>query len=431
MKLFGGSKNSKHTADHIHHGEDLDASQRTEWWNYTPKGQEPSSHAPRQEESARRRYEEDADLDRDAGEYEDGYDGGIPTWAKVVIIVGSVLIILFAALFIWIKTARPPEQTQFMNTYQTQSQETSAAAPTAPPETQAPSEQTESAGGETETEPPKTGRNENIYTFLVAGKDKVGSNTDVIMVANLDVENHTLNVVSIPRDTYANTTYRNHRINSIYGVGGADGLMDAVSAFMSCRPDFYAVVDLNAFIKLVDGIGGVDYYVPANINYDDEAQNLHIHFSKGMNHMTGQKAMEYCRFRSGYADADIGRIDAQHDFLMTAAKQILAKKSSIPVNTLISIVLSDVKTDLDLTSCTWLAQELLKLDAENIHFFTLPGNYNDVVNGSGYVTVKIDEWVEMLNESFNPFYEEITTANIDVAGRNANGKMVATSGTLK
>ncbi len=359
---------------------------------------------------------------------------GIPTWGKIVIVVFSVLLILTLSAFIWIMTHRePPETTKGLNTFGSSDDTGGGAAPGTTPDTTpdtAADTATDTTPDTADDTAPTTGRRENTYTFLVVGKDKVGSNTDAIMVAMLDTESYKLNVVSIPRDTYVNTTYKNKRVNSLYGSGGADGLMDNITNFIGYRPDGYAIVDLNAFMKLVNAIGGVDYYVPRDIDYDDEFQDLHIHFKKGMTHMTGQKAMEYVRFRKGYADADIGRIDAQHEFLLTAAKQILANRSSVPLTTLVNIVVSDVKTSLDLGQCTWLAGELLKLDAENIQFFTMPGKYNDYYNGKNYVTVDIDGWIEMLNTYLNPFYEQITTANVDLAGRNASGKMIATSGKL-
>ena len=51
---------------------------------------------------------------------------------------------------------------------------------------------------------PAAGRNQNIYNVLVAGRDKVGANTDTILIVSLNTEAHTVNVVSIPRDTMVN-----------------------------------------------------------------------------------------------------------------------------------------------------------------------------------------------------------------------------------
>lgn len=56
--------------------------------------------------------------------------------------------------------------------------------------------------------------------------------------------------------------------------------------------DFYVAVDLNGFIELVNAIDGIDFEVPINMNYDDPAQNLHIHFSAGQQHLDGEEAME-------------------------------------------------------------------------------------------------------------------------------------------
>ncbi len=441
MKFFGGSRHSKHTAGHIHEAAEHHASPA-----YVPtetRWPEPDAPASPLDETRPVPVDEvnvpvedipDVDLSGQDDPPERREERGFPTWGKILIVVVSVLLILTLMLFIWVWThRRPPEKTPGLNTVDTSDtsdgMDTSDDTSPGGQDTTPPTEDTTPPTEDTAT--PTTGRRDNVYTFLVLGKDKVGSNTDAIMVAMLDTENYTLNVASIPRDTYTNTPYKNKRINTLYGSGGADGLMDNMANFIGYRPDGYAIVDLDAFMKLIDAIGGVDYYVPRNIDYDDPYQDLHIHFKKGMTHMTGQKAMEYVRFRKGYADADIGRIDAQHEFLMTAAKQILANKDDVPLTTLIDIVVNDVKTSLDLGQCTWLAGELLKMDVENIQFLTMPGNYNDYYNGRNYVTVDIDGWLEMLNTYLNPFYQEITTANVDLAGRNESGKMIATSGKLR
>ena len=78
-------------------------------------------------------------------------------------------------------------------------------------------------------------------------------------------------------------------------VRGPDCLPAVVPHLLGFRPDNYAVVDLKAFIQLVDVIGGVDYNVPCDMDYDAPDQDLHIHYSAGMQHLTGQQAMEVFR----------------------------------------------------------------------------------------------------------------------------------------
>ena len=88
------------------------------------------------------------------------------------------------------------------------------------PSTPAPTEEPIAA------EPLKTQRQDGVYTMLVAGVDEGGGNTDTIMVGKLDTVNHTLDVVSIPRDTLINVSWWVKKVNSAYAAagGGDEGI---------------------------------------------------------------------------------------------------------------------------------------------------------------------------------------------------------------
>ena len=62
-------------------------------------------------------------------------------------------------------------------------------------------------------------RKDNFYTFLVIGKDKVGKNTDVLMVGSYDAKNVQANIVNIPRDTMVNVSRKVKKINAAYAYG--------------------------------------------------------------------------------------------------------------------------------------------------------------------------------------------------------------------
>ncbi|MDR2665157.1 MAG: LCP family protein [Oscillospiraceae bacterium] len=287
-----------------------------------------------------------------------------------------------------------------------------------------PTHQTEPGGDD---EPAPEGRRAGVYTFLVLGMDDGNGNTDTFMTATLDTVNYTLNVVNIPRDTLVNVPWNVKKINSIYANRKIEGAIDGLADILGYEVDKYAIVDMKAFKALVDAIGGIDYNVPRNMNYDDPAQDLHIHFSKGMQHLSGKQALEVVRFRS-YAEADIGRIRTQQDLLMTAAKQILASKNSIKVLDIANIFINYVKTDMTLQNIIWLASELYKLDSENITFTTMPGNYIDQVNGDSYVTIYVDEWIELINEKLNPFLEPIREDELSIYTRNSSKALYVTDG---
>ncbi|MDR0904750.1 MAG: LCP family protein [Oscillospiraceae bacterium] len=277
-------------------------------------------------------------------------------------------------------------------------------------------------------------RIEGKYTFAVLGTDKVGLNTDVIMVATLDTVKHSLDVVNIPRDTLVNVSWSVKKANTLYANAPkdsrAEGAVTKLADILGYESDFYIVVSLDAFAAIVDAVGGVDFDVPRNMDYDD-ADNFSVHISKGPHHLNGKDALGVVRFRlgeNGYATGDIGRIETQQKFLMTAAEQILAKKSTIKVTDVAKIFLKHVKTNLSLDNLKWFAQELFKLDKENISFTTLPANTNDRVNGSSYVTIYIEDWLKLINEKLNPFSVPITLKNVSIYTRDAKGNIYVTDG---
>ena len=90
---------------------------------------------------------------------------------------------------------------------------------------------------------------------------------------------------------------------------GMDRMLEGIRDLLGFDVDVYAAVDLEAFVELINAIGGVDYDVPVDMHYTDPAQGLVIDLDAGPQHLTGEQAVGVMRFRSGYVTADIGRID--------------------------------------------------------------------------------------------------------------------------
>lgn len=161
-------------------------------------------------------------------------------------------------------------------------------------------------------------------TVLLCGTDEDGMRTDTILLLTLDRNEGSIRLLSIPRDTYA-PAYYVPKINSAYGAvgGGEKGmeqLTEQVKNVVGFMPDGYALVNLSAFVEAVDLLGGLDFDVPMDMDYDDPDQNLFIHLKAGEQHLTGEQLMWVVRFRSGYANADIGRTEVQRAVMKTAMK---------------------------------------------------------------------------------------------------------------
>ncbi len=354
------------------------------------------------------------------------------------LIVLAVLVLLVAGgLILWKTMVKPPEIVQ--PTLKP------TAAPTARP-TATPGPKDDPAASPTptpepeETPPPERMRRENVYTFLLVGRDQGYANTDTIMLGVFDTESGTVDVVSIPRDTCANveSNPRNgelKKISGVYSRAGFEGLKEAVEDMAGFPIDCYVSVGVNGFIQLVETIGGVYFKVPHNMNYDDPTQDLHIHFSAGEQYLNGYDAIKVVRWRQnndGTNYGDIDRINTQQEFLKTVFKKCLSLNNLVAnLDDYIKIFQEYVKTDLTTGNMTWFAKEVLKLKSEDIRFHTMPSYYNDVIYGFSYGTVLVDEWLEMINECLNPFDQPVTLEDVDLIYRDENGSLVCTSGEIK
>jgi len=131
-----------------------------------------------------------------------------------------------------------------------------------------------------------------------------GINTDTILY--VDITGDAITMIALPRDIWlADAGYR---INGVFARDGPDALRRRVSAILGVPVDYYAIIKLDIFKHLVDALGGVNINVPYAMNYDDNVGQLHIHFAAGPQHIDGQQAADFVRYRHTLR-GDIDRLD--------------------------------------------------------------------------------------------------------------------------
>ena len=259
-------------------------------------------------------------------------------------------------------------------------------------------------------------RKQYCYTILLSGLDNDNGGSDTNILMRFDAVHKSINLVSLPRDTLLNHTWRSNKLNFAYASGGTELLRKEISNLLGIPVDFHVTVDLKGFISLVDQIGGVDFDVPVNMDYDDPYQDLHIHYAKGMRHLNGQQAMEVVRWRknndgTGYATADIGRIGTQQAFLTQVAKQLLSVKN---VPAMAEVFLKYVKTDLKLGNLVWLGNEALDIGMEGVSFYTLPGDGSGWYKGESVYALDPEATLALVNEALNPYVDPISMEDMDL-----------------
>lgn len=247
------------------------------------------------------------------------------------------------------------------------------------------------------------------YNILLYGVDNDAGGSDTNMLMRFDAVNKTVDVVSLPRDTLMSN---GHKLNSSYNNGGTEKLRSNIEDMLGVPVDFYVSVDLKGFIALIDQIGGVDFDVPEDMDYDDPYQDLHIHFKKGLQHLSGQQSMEVVRFRhnndnTGYGGRqDLGRIGTQQAFLKTVAQKLM-KLENVPA--MAETFLKYVKTDLTLGNLIWLANQALSMGGmDAISFATLPGDGAGWYKGMSVYALDPEQVLEMTNSMLNPYATDIT-----------------------
>ena len=256
-----------------------------------------------------------------------------------------------------------------------------------------------------------------VQNLLLCGKDRASGLTDVIVVARLDSVSHTVSLVQIPRDTYA--VYSDGSYRKLNGaasaLGGMEGLSDLLSEALGVPIDHYALVDLDCIGDVVDAVGGVTLTVPTDMDYEDASQGLSIHLRAGTQTLCGDEAEQFLRFRSGYATADLGRLDAQKLFLSAFLKSV---KENCTLPALIRIVRTlygRVETDLSLGECVRLAATGLKLSSDRLAAETLPGEAarENGDTGTSYYIVSRSDAYDTVNRMLNPFVDPLPPAAFD------------------
>ncbi|MBE6590435.1 MAG: LytR family transcriptional regulator [Ruminococcaceae bacterium] len=305
----------------------------------------------------------------------------------------------------------------------------------------------------TDPKPVELVRREGVYNVLVVGRDAAASNTDVLMLVSFDASKGKVGIMQIPRDSYVVDSInkdKTKRVNAVYalasnkayddGLSGdkrqryaLDYLCDVVSDTFGIPVDRYVYVDLKAFREIVDIIGGVTVDVPADMDYDDPEQNLHIHIKKGRRKLDGKQAEGFVRFRSGYLEGDLGRLDAQKLFLSAMMDQLLSAETVGKIPQLMNSVYSHVVTDLSLSDLTYLASSVTSLDTGNIYMMTAPGEAYKSASGAWLYSLYKNECLELVNEYLNPYTTSVTSSMMSLSEqshKDSGGQNVSNAGDI-
>lgn len=274
---------------------------------------------------------------------------------------------------------------------------------------------------------------QNVINILLLGCDydydprrpiaikTTNGRSDAMMLARVDFERESVNILSIPRDTAVYIPRHGiHKINSAHAIGGPELAQETLKEVFGLDTDYYVRVNFDAFEDVVDAIGGVDVNVKKSLHYDDNWGNLHIHLEPGLQHLNGYKAMGYVRMR--HTDSDFARAERQHEFLEAVRTKVKSRETFLKLPQALDALMANIKSNMTDVQMLTVANFVRTLDPSKIKLETLPS-----IPGPSYVYVDVPKSEEVLRRLFyDGLYVPITINVPDrssfVAVNRNNGK---------
>lgn len=238
----------------------------------------------------------------------------------------------------------------------------------------------------------------DVINVAVLGTDEDGFRADVNMLVSFNTTTKELHMISVPRDTRVvmtdemirhlnkegayipqqNGVYGQCKLTELHAYAGEGNRSTFSVAMMEellgVSVDYYIKFDLTAFKKVVDAVGGVDFYVPMNMYWDmtDTGGPL-INLKEGMQHLDGEKAEQLVRFRDGYVQKDLKRIEVQQEFIMALIEKVCSSETLLNrLDDLVEVVLDCTESDITVAEALKYVKYVKDLDPAKITSDTVP-----------------------------------------------------------
>ena len=230
-------------------------------------------------------------------------------------------------------------------------------------------------------------------TILLSGVASEGylyGLADAIRVVRVDFQRQTITVLALPRDLWvdipgiADHGVRQGKLNQAYfygteGMGFYDGsgfgsglLAETLRADFGIEIDHYLAVNLAAFRRIIDAMGGLEVYFSSPV-YIKKFEKPKLYLHAGSHHLTGKQAENVVRSR--IEGGDLGRIDQQTVVLKAAAQQMLTPAGLQSLPHLIQLLNNSVLTDLSPAEISQLVCLAGMIDPQaQVSFVSIPAD---------------------------------------------------------
>ena len=243
-------------------------------------------------------------------------------------------------------------------------------------------------------------------------------NTDMILYVHFNNETGEMNMLQFPRDIICTTDRSvsgNYRINNVAktqsatpGTMNIPALCETLSKMYQLPIDGYMTIRLEMLTELVDLFGGIELYVPQEMDYGGS------HLNQGYQTLNGDACEFMLRTRKIYPDGDIGRLRTQRQFYSGLFRKLKSIGNIWDVAKLTPAVLNYMETDLSISKLVSFAVSMLKIDSSKIMICTMPVKMADYYNGEAVVYPARQEDADLLNTYFRENTGPVDAAALDL-----------------
>jgi len=234
--------------------------------------------------------------------------------------------------------------------------------------------------------------------ILVLGCDELefAKHADVLMLISYEPRTRFLDVLSIPRDTKVpcskELSWRRYRkISEIYALvykksktirEACLSSKKALEDVLEMEIPFYLQINYQGVVNIIDTIGGITVNIDEPMDYDDNAGDLHIHFTVGEKRLDGSEVLEYVRFRESIL-GDRGRIERQQRIFKLLTEKLRDPKMLLKFPKIYRNIRDNIWTNLNFWDFLALANEVRSFDYKNLRVQSLPGK-SEYIRGVDY-----------------------------------------------
>jgi LCP family protein required for cell wall assembly len=211
--------------------------------------------------------------------------------------------------------------------------------------------------------------------------------TDAMMLVHIAKDRKSVDVVSIPRDSWVEIPEQGFgKINSAYAYGGPARLRQTIEQLSNVHIDHVVIADFTGFKGMTDALGGVEITVP------QETWDSRNHFTAGTHLMSGKEALGYVRQRHGLPNGDFDRVKRQQNWIRAVIKQAMSKDTltnPLKLNSFLDAATKSVSVDdtFDIGTMRDLALSLRSVKPADMRFMTLPNLGTDMEGDQSIVRI--------------------------------------------